>query len=226
MKKLKTSDYSKNELRKAYEKKWDVLQELYSTYIANNEPVSFDTSLSSLLVKNRSASLINGILKGLEADGCFTVEIFEETVRLADISRVKFEEVYKNVGREYKKFATVYQNSHPAQSDALDYSNPVPSYDKDKYQIKFLGKLIPIKQDSQQDELCTILLMNKTYMKRKRHMDELLEMLGATGNKEKQISLYRAAVGVNDNVAKKTRVKDLLLTSSKYLRVNPKYLKN
>lgn len=225
MKKLKASDYSNAALRKAYEKKWDVLQALYSTYVANNEPVSFEVSLSSLLVKNRPASMISSILEGLGREGCFTIDIFEDTVKIVDIETTKFKEMYKNVGREYKKFATVYQNSHPAQSDALDYSNPVPSYDKDKHQIKFLGKVIPIKRDSQQDELCILLLMNKTFMKKKRHMDELLEKVGASDNRKKQTSLYRAGVGINENVSKVTSVKDLIITSSKYLRVNPKYLK-
>lgn len=226
MKNPSAIDYGSNTLRKAYEQKWDVLQALYATYVASSKPTSFEIPTSSLLIKNRSLVLITNILRGLGREGCFTVASTEDKIQVENINDARFDEVYKTTETEYKKFAEQYQKLHPVVSPSLDYSNKVPSYDKNNHKIKFLGKLIPIMRDTNQEELCILLLTNKAHMKKKWSNDQLLEMLHVDyDNNEKPKSIYRAAIGINDNVAKETGIKNFLITTTKDLRVNPDFFK-
>lgn len=91
----------------------------------------------------------------------------------------------------------------------------------------FLGKEIVIPSDTNQESLCKVLFKDKKSMCKVWDWDEMLEKWGDeyTGAYEKRDwrKVYDAAREVNQKVAAKTAVEDLLIATAKTVAVNPKY---
>lgn len=217
-------NYSDKSLRKAYEKKWDVLQELHTRYVTTGEQNSFDIPLSTLLIKNREQSLILGILKSLEKEDCFTFDFVQGVVAISKFKKVKFYKTYKLIQSEYKKFAEFYQKAH-TPSTTLDFTNTTPSYNKLTHEIKFLGVLIPIPPNSNQEILCQKLFIIKRNLRIKWTTYDLAqELLHADfDDTQTRKKIYSAAVNINKTVEKYTKIKKLIITGTKEIRVNPQY---
>jgi len=64
-------DYKDKASRKGLEKKWDALQTIWSTYISTNKQDNILIPKENLSIKDRSVYEIDGIVKGLQKDGCF-----------------------------------------------------------------------------------------------------------------------------------------------------------
>lgn len=106
-------DFSDTASRKAWEKKWDVLQAIWTTYNGNSQPDNLLVRASVLLIKDRSDTEINGIFDGLKKDGCFTDwQTTKDKVYfdIKDINHNKFIKIYQDTGLIYNKFAKVYQD--------------------------------------------------------------------------------------------------------------------
>lgn len=105
-------DFSDTASRKGWEKKWDVLQAIWTTYNGNSQADSIFVRASVLLIKDRSDVEINGILDGLKKEDCFADwQMAKDKVyfEIKDINHNKFIKIYQKTGFIYDKFAKVYQ---------------------------------------------------------------------------------------------------------------------
>lgn len=90
--------------------------------------------------------------------------------------------------------------------------------------IYFLGTLIKIPEDTNQEYLCNIIFKDLIAMQKIWSWDEVLEEWNVVIEKEDWRKVYEAAREVNTKIATKTKIEDLLIATKKTVRVNPKYL--
>lgn len=103
-------DLTDTSSRRAYEKKWDVLQAIWDVYESHSRPDSILVPVARLTIKDRSVELIDGIVKGLKSEGLFQKwDRKDRWYNLEFINHEKLPEVYKEIGSIYKNFATIYQ---------------------------------------------------------------------------------------------------------------------
>jgi hypothetical protein len=123
-------DFTDTASRKAWEKKWDVLQAIWTTYNGNSQPDNLLVRASVLLIKDRNDTELTGILDGLKREGCFdNWEREEDYFNIQKINHNKFIETYKNTGLIYDKFAKVYQeriaNNQKKEPTRVIIENPL-----------------------------------------------------------------------------------------------------
>lgn len=100
-----------------------------------------------------------------------------------------------------------------------------PSYNPDLSEITFLGKTIPIPPNTDQDDLCRVILQDGKSMSKIWHCDKMLEKWGGNyEGKTRWRKVYSAGREVNQKVAAKTTIEDLLIVKTKTITVNPEYL--
>ncbi len=101
-------DYTDTATRKAWEKKWDVLQSIWIVYESNNKPDNLLIAETKLEIKDRTASEIAGILNGLKKEDCFNWNK-KTNYSIDKINHKKLENIYIKTGLVYNKLAKVYQ---------------------------------------------------------------------------------------------------------------------
>lgn len=101
----------------------------------------------------------------------------------------------------------------------------VPSYKFEASTLSFMGKVIQIKPNSNQDMICRVVFKNKTTMKKEWEWGDLLHEYGESAENFTVRKIYTAVRGINRNVLKITGVNDFFLTKPWHLvRLNPKYI--
>ncbi len=109
--KLKEIDYDSSSERRAWEKKWDVLQAIWTVYQSSTQPDEVNIPISNLEIKGRRKAEIVDILKGLsENGGCFSYSHRgSENYLIKNINHTQLAETYKKTELIYDKFAKVYR---------------------------------------------------------------------------------------------------------------------
>lgn len=99
-----------------------------------------------------------------------------------------------------------------------------PSYKSGK--LFFMDKDIYIPSNSLEDELCKVLFKNLQTMQIEWNWDQIVEAWGELidYNHPQWRKIYSASRRVNSKVASETRIKDLLIATTKTVKVNPKYI--
>lgn len=109
-----------------------------------------------------------------------------------------------------------------------ELNNPeinTPSFNKETNELQFLGKVIKFHLDSKEKDLCSIVFKSSARRKEWMFID-ILDLLkeSVEVDEGQRMVLYRAGRRINEKVAKTTLVKDLLVLTTKSIRINPKYL--
>ncbi|MFC1612731.1 hypothetical protein ACFL23_00150 [Patescibacteria group bacterium] len=123
-------DYTDTASRRAWEKKWDALQAIWTNYESSNKPDNLFIPIERLAIKNRTAFEIDGIIGGFQKEGCFKDwHRGTENYEIKDINHNQFAENYKKTELIYTKFAKIYQErvgdkiSINNQEEKLEKSN-------------------------------------------------------------------------------------------------------
>lgn len=95
------------------------------------------------------------------------------------------------------------------------------TYDKASCVIKLGDKAIKIPPDTNQDELCEVVLKNKTTIHKEWSYDEILEQWGDDFDTKLWRRIYSAAREINAKVAIETGIKDFFITTLKTVQINP-----
>lgn len=96
--------------RRAYEKKWDVLQAIWDVYESHSRPDSILVPVARLTIKGRETALIDGIIEGFKKESLFQKwDRKDRWYNLEFINHEKLPDVYKEIGEIYKQFATTYK---------------------------------------------------------------------------------------------------------------------
>jgi hypothetical protein len=102
-------DFTDTASRKAWEKKWDTLQAIWTNYESSNKPEKLLVPIERLTIKNRTVFEIDGILNGLKNEGCFDWHRGTKNYEIKNINHNQFTETYKKTELIYNKFAKIYQ---------------------------------------------------------------------------------------------------------------------
>lgn len=210
--------------RRAYEKKWDVLQAIWDVYESHSRPDSILVPVARLAIKGRAAELIDGIIDGLKKEGLFkNWDRQDRWYNLEFINHEKLPNRYEEVGKTYKKFATTYQERN--KNDAAVKNQPsqiIVSFDDKKPAIIINEKEVKIPYGTNQYNLCKA-VFGKT--KKRWENDELLDKFGANIEEIKvKRQPYDAMLAINKKVKQESGIDNLILCESKTFRLNPKYL--
>lgn len=96
--------------RKGLEKKWDVLQSIWTIYESNSRPDAVLVPVDALTVKDRTVEEIDGIIEGLKNVGCLKEwERRNEYYDLIGIDRHRLPDEYSQTESNYKAFARKYE---------------------------------------------------------------------------------------------------------------------
>lgn len=114
-------DFNSKAERKAWEKKWDVLQAIWSAYKTLDKPKGIRISNGALLIKGRDEDLIDIILFDLIKRNCFWGYRNDgKDYILIRIDHEALAATYYQVKEIYEKFAEVYQRREEKAEKALE----------------------------------------------------------------------------------------------------------
>lgn len=99
----------------------------------------------------------------------------------------------------------------------------LPRYDPVDCIIRFLGKVITIPQNTNQEMLCKVVLRNRQSMAKKWSWDEIVEAWHEEAENYTARKVYTAARDINDRVAKKTAIEDFFVITMSTTQLNPKF---
>jgi hypothetical protein len=156
-----TSKFSDTATRRGVEKKWDVLQAIWSLYEASSRPDSVLVPVARLTIKGRSVELIDGIIEGLKQEGVF--QDWERKDRYYDLKHIDhdiFPEIYQEIGYVYKKLAKEYQRkSKKKQKKNLDLKNLIFSEEESAIKNENLNCSLPPYKNEY--DLCKVMFEKK-----------------------------------------------------------------
>lgn len=205
----------------ALKRTWNVLQVIWTEYLASSKTNTFDILRVSLAVKSgETVHSLPNILNGLKLEGYFDYHEGAKNYAFSNINHKKLEALYL----ETKNNSSLALG--PEELYGVSDNNP-PFFDPAKYSICFKGREIPIPRDSDQEGVCKVVLKDKFSMSKEWIWDEIFEKWG-DDDPEPALwrKIYNAARTINTKVATKTTIDDLLIITTKTISVNPKYLKH
>lgn len=129
---------------------------------------------------------------------------------------------------DYKKIAEEAEIRHLTLTKLraeTGSSTGIPNYDTVDCIIHFRGKNIQIPHNSDQELLCKVVLRNKQSMLKKWPWDEAVEAWGDEPDTIGWRKVYNAGRAINDKVAVETATKDFLIVKTKFVQLNPKFLR-
>lgn len=139
------SNYSDTASRKGLEKKWDTLQTIWTVYISNNRPNKMLIPIKNLTIKNRGMYEIDGIIAGLQKDGCFAKwHRGTENYAIEDINHTRLDETYKQTKFVYEESIKAPEKQIPSKRDLRKKINKIIKErefgNKEKGFLKFLAR--------------------------------------------------------------------------------------
>ncbi|MBI2085952.1 hypothetical protein HYT74_01275 [Candidatus Daviesbacteria bacterium] len=111
--------------RRAFEQKWDALQSIWEVYESHSRPDCIFVPVARLTVKDRSVELIDGVIDGFKRESFF--KDWERKDRWYDLQFINHEllpKKYEELGNNYKKLATSYQEQNKSEAPS-DTSVPI-----------------------------------------------------------------------------------------------------
>lgn len=110
--------------RRGLEKKWDVLQAIWTVYESNSRADSVLVPVDALTIKGRTADEIDRIIDGLRNIDCFnTWERKNRWYHLEKIDHNKFPEEYSRTESEYIRLAGKYENNKVKEHELIRKDN-------------------------------------------------------------------------------------------------------
>ncbi len=97
----------------------------------------------------------------------------------------------------------------------------LPAYNNSLHHILMKNKVIKIPPNSNQDELCKIVLKDKKSIYKNWSYDEIMEIWGEEYDKSMARKIYSAAREINEKIAIETGIKNFFITTLKTLQINP-----
>ncbi len=190
----------------ALQRQWNVLQVIWTEYLASNKSGTFD--ILRVKLANKSGETVHSlpnILNGLSKDGLFDCREGVKNYRFSNVDPKKIETLYFEVKKSF-------DNESPTTT-----SNDPPFFDPVKCSIFFRGKEIPIPRDSNQSGICEVVFKNKTSVNKLWNWDEIVEAWGDTDPEAHHWRrVYNAARTINETVATKTTINDLLIVTNEF----------
>lgn len=102
-------DYTNTASRRAWGKKWETLQIIWTIYESNNKNNQLLVPIKKLTIKSRAAFEIDGILAGFKNECCFNWHRGTKNYEIKNINHNQLAETYKKTELIYGKFAKIYQ---------------------------------------------------------------------------------------------------------------------
>ncbi len=101
----------------------------------------------------------------------------------------------------------------------------VPKYDSSIQALIIDNVIIKTQDDSLENDLCKVLFATVESIEKQWSWDEIVEKWNESLDNFDPKKIYRAGNRLNKKVAEKTDIKELLIVSTKAIRVNPLLLK-
>ncbi len=200
--------------KEALKRQWNVLQVIWTEYLASNKSGTFDILRVNLASKTgETIHSLPNLLNGLGRDGKFEWREGAKNYRFSNIDSKKLETLYFEVKKSFEN-----------ETSLTSTDSTSPSFDPVRCSINFKGKEIQIPQDSNQSGICKAVFKNKSSMNKLWNWDEIVEAWGDKPEPTYWRKVYNAARTINETIATKTTINDLLLITTKTIRVNPSYL--
>ena len=106
--------------KKGLEKKWDVLQAIWTVYESNSRADSVLVPIASLAIKGRLVEEIDGIVEGLKNNGCFIRwERRDRWYSLENINHDIFPKIFGDTEKAYKENSSNYQEQNKKDENIL-----------------------------------------------------------------------------------------------------------
>ena len=163
--------------RRGLEKKWDVLQTIWSSYEASSRVGSILVPIAALTIKGRSPEEIDQIIEGLRRSGCFAEwERKDRWYNLEKLDHGTLSETHDKIGKEYKELAEKYQNER-------SLTNNVSAAPKFNYKITYESREIlingkPIARpnfDGENDLVFNYLILNPNQKFTRKQIEEAVK---------------------------------------------------
>lgn len=106
--------------KRGLEKKWDVLQAIWTVYESNSRADSVLVPIARLAIKGRLVEEIDGIIEGLKNNGCFTRwERKDRWYSLENINHDIFPKIFGDTEKAYKENPSNYQEQNKKDENTL-----------------------------------------------------------------------------------------------------------
>jgi hypothetical protein len=223
----KQIDYTDKVLRKACERKWDIIQRLWEKFEERGHPNQMLISIKYLTERVGDIEDIKGILENYQRQDCFkSLRKRTKNFQFNDINKDILEKAYKEIKETYEKFAKTCTDLSKGQKEKRI---KVKKQDKTNFNpddgiLIFKNKKIGISKSKNTNPyfLLKALFKNKT---KTWNYDEIYEeMFGEEYDKSKWKRIYNSAYDVNEKVAKSTTIKDFLQFTNTTVKIKNKYL--
>jgi len=112
------------------------------------------------------------------------------------------------------------------QKETRIITNYYPLFDPDEPALVIAGKVIVIRKNTNEEAFAKIIFADDETLAKEWSWDEIAELWDEENWHElyKPTTVYTAANGLKEKIAKKTGILDYLITTRKTTQVNPKYL--
>lgn len=129
---------------------------------------------------------------------------------------------FKNVNitalHKYNEHKNMSQNKIPNLPKTQASFDPILS------KINLSGNTVPIPKNTDQFDLCNAIFKNSSSKQKEWSFDEMFEEWGSNFELSQWRKVYNAAREINQKVAAKTMIDNLLLVTTKTVQLNPSYL--
>jgi len=113
-------DYSDDNVRREWEKKWEIIKTIYSHYFAEEEPKHFTIALADFkrgIVQKPTD--VTRFCNAFQTKGCFTYRAVNKELSLFEFREPNTElitETYNTIHQQYKKFGDNHDKRHPKEN--------------------------------------------------------------------------------------------------------------
>jgi len=112
----KAADFSDTATRKGVEKRWDILQTMWTVYESSSRADAITVAIKSLPFKGRDVKVYDGVFEGFKRERLFgTWDRKERHYLIGEINHDRLEEHYEKTKNLYRKFADEYQKRNRRQ---------------------------------------------------------------------------------------------------------------
>jgi hypothetical protein len=207
-----TVDYSDPIEKKAWQMKWDLVQLLWLTYTSNSKKKIIRIPIKEM-TEHRTAAQANGMLEGLEHEGCFHEwQIFEGNYDIYLIDEKIFSEIYGRVKDVIQKFT---EGSTETTALAAAAKKIAPFFDEINGKIFINNKPVEIPLASNQYVLCKK-IFSQPFEEWTKETDVIDNFY-----KDGQRSFYDAVRLINNKVKAELEIKDFLEYKASRVRIRP-----
>jgi hypothetical protein len=156
--------------RRGLEKKWDVLQSIWTVYESNSRPAAILVPVDAVAIKGRTSQDIDLIMEGLKNTGNFgRWERRDEYYNIEDINRTQLPLTFNQIKSQYTRLADEYEQSRTKNSrisvQQFSCGNIMINLDQAIMKYK-ANNPVEISPDNDEIQMLVFLMKNKGIVKK------------------------------------------------------------